>query len=38
MVMSMSQYDIKMALEQRVSPFYSSSLGSSQPALKKLLD
>lgn len=38
MVMSMSQYDIKMALEQKVSPFYSSSLGSIQPALKKLLE
>ncbi|MCG8532614.1 MAG: PadR family transcriptional regulator, partial [Desulfovibrionales bacterium] len=29
---------IKKALEQKVSPFYSSSLGSIQPALKKLLE
>lgn len=38
MVMSLSQYDIKKTLEQKVSPFYSASLGSIQPALKKLLD
>ncbi len=38
MVMSFSQYDIKKALEQKVSPFYSASLGSIQPALKKLLE
>lgn len=33
---NMSQYDIRNALQQKVSPFYSASLGSIQAALKKL--
>lgn len=33
---NVTQYDIKRALEQKVSPFFSASLGSIQAALKKL--
>lgn len=33
---NMSQYDIRNVLQQKVSPFYSASLGSIQAALKKL--
>src|SRR5664279_2607825 len=34
---SVTQYEIKRALEQKVSPFFSASLGSIQAALKKLI-
>jgi DNA-binding PadR family transcriptional regulator len=34
---SVTQYELKRALEQKVSPFFSASLGSIQAALKKLL-
>jgi DNA-binding PadR family transcriptional regulator len=36
MIRGLSQYDIRKALQQKVSPFYSASLGSIQAALKKL--
>lgn len=36
MIRNLTQYDIKNALQQKVSPFYSASLGSIQAALKKL--
>ncbi|RUT29628.1 PadR family transcriptional regulator [Paenibacillus zeisoli] len=36
MIRSLSQYDIRNALQQKVSPFFSASLGSIQAALKKL--
>ncbi|USB32299.1 helix-turn-helix transcriptional regulator [Paenibacillus sp. YPG26] len=36
MIRRLSQYDIRRVLSQKVSPFYSASLGSIQAALKKL--
>jgi DNA-binding PadR family transcriptional regulator len=36
MIRHLTQYDIKNALQQKVSPFFSASLGSIQAALKKL--
>jgi DNA-binding PadR family transcriptional regulator len=36
MLRNLSQYDIKNVLQQKVSPFFSASLGSIQAALKKL--
>ncbi|WP_025025397.1 PadR family transcriptional regulator [Caldalkalibacillus mannanilyticus] len=38
MIRQMSQYDIKKILQQKISPFFSPSLGSIQSALKKLMD
>lgn len=36
MIRDLSQYDMRNALQQKVSPFFSASLGSIQAALKKL--
>ncbi len=36
LIRNLTQYDIKAALEKKVSPFFSASLGSIQAALKKL--
>lgn len=36
MIRNLTQYDIRNALQQKVSPFFSASLGSIQAALKKL--
>lgn len=36
LIRNLTQYDIKNALEKKVSPFFSASLGSIQAALKKL--
>lgn len=36
MLRSVTQYEVLQALQQKVSPFYSASLGSIQAALKKL--
>lgn len=36
MIRNLSQYDMRNALQQKVSPFFSASLGSIQAALKKL--
>lgn len=36
MIRNLTQYDLKNALQQKVSPFFSASLGSIQAALKKL--
>ncbi len=36
MIRNLTQYDIKNVLHQKVSPFFSASLGSIQSALKKL--
>ncbi|OBZ13183.1 PadR family transcriptional regulator [Bacillus sp. FJAT-26390] len=36
MIRHLTQYDIKNALQRKVSPFFSASLGSIQAALKKL--
>jgi DNA-binding PadR family transcriptional regulator len=36
LIRSLTQYDMKNALEKKVSPFFSASLGSIQAALKKL--
>jgi DNA-binding PadR family transcriptional regulator len=36
MIRQLTQYDIKNALQQKISPFFSASLGSIQAALKKL--
>lgn len=38
MIRRLSQYDIRNVLKQKVSPFFSASLGSIQAALKKLED
>ncbi|HIW32220.1 MAG TPA: PadR family transcriptional regulator [Candidatus Paenibacillus intestinavium] len=35
-IRQLTQYDLKQALQKKVSPFYSASLGSIQAALKKL--
>jgi DNA-binding PadR family transcriptional regulator len=37
MICSLTIYEIKVTLEQKISPFYSASLGAIQTALKKLL-
>ncbi len=36
LIRNLSQYDMKNALQQKISPFFSPSLGSIQAALKKL--
>jgi DNA-binding PadR family transcriptional regulator len=36
MIRNLSQYDIRNVLQQKISPFFSASLGSIQAALKKL--
>lgn len=38
MIRSLTQYDLRRALQQKVSPFFSASLGSIQAALKKLVN
>ena len=37
MIRSLTIYEIKVTLEQKISPFYAASLGAIQTALKKLL-